>query len=228
MCIVGRCRRTGPLLAFFHNCPVDTGLSLNLRALGNADMTHYAYLATNDRVFANLGASRNAGLRSDNRVLSDFNIVRNLNKVVEFYALPNNGRSHGRSVNYLIVAYFDVIFDLYVANLADLLVSAIFPRRKPKTIAADYRSRMNRHMRTDYAIVVYRNSRKKSSVVADSGIVTDVHVGIYLTIVAYYGVFIDVGKCRNIYVFSNLCGWVDKNRLLNPCFIQAHFVVELQ
>src|SRR5690606_11624582 len=175
MCIVGRCRRTGPLLAFFHNCPVDTGLSLNLRALGNADMTHYAYLASNDRVVADLAASRTAGLRSDNRVLSDFNLVRNLHKVVEFSALQNDRRSHGRPVSYRIGAYFDVIFDLYVANLADLLVSAIFPRRKPKTIAADYRSRMNRQMRTDYANVVYRNSRKQRRVVSDSSIRTDYH-----------------------------------------------------
>src|SRR5690606_8477821 len=156
-------------------------------AIGNADMPHYAHLSANNGVPADFGAPRNPRLGSNHRMFANFDIVRNLNQIIQLYPLPYNGRSHRGAIDYRIRTDFYVILNDYIANLADLIVGTIFLRSKPKAIATHHRSRMDDNALANHAIEINRYTRKQGGIVSDFHVIADINIRVDFTPIAYNG-----------------------------------------
>src|SRR5690606_8834308 len=96
-------------------------------------------------MLADLRASRNSGLCRRYRMLADFYIMRNLDKVIQLHALTDDSRSQRRPVDCRIGADLDIIFDHHISDLRNFVVRSIPLWSEAKTVASDYRATVHDH-----------------------------------------------------------------------------------
>src|SRR5688572_16984823 len=101
-------------------------------------MSHQAYLSTYYTVLADLGAARYTGLCSNYSIGIYIHIMSDLDQVIQFYALADNGRTHCSAVNCGISPYFHIIVNDHVTDLRHFLVGSILLRCKTKAITTDH------------------------------------------------------------------------------------------
>ena len=97
-------------------------------------MTYNTYLTSKQAVLSNLGGTCNNYRGCHIGMLSDFDIVRNMNEVIKFYTFTENRRTQGCPVNGRIGTYLDIIFDDYIADLRNFFM--VVTKCKSKPIAA--------------------------------------------------------------------------------------------
>src|SRR5690606_14129069 len=182
-------------------------------------MPHYAHLSTNNGVPADFGTPGNSRLGSYHRMFANLDIVRNLNQIIQLYALPYDGRSHRSTIDYRIRTDFDIILNDYVSNLADFIVGAILLGGKPKTIATHHRSGVDDNALANHAIEINRYPREQGGIVSDFHIIADVNVWVNFTPVANHCAPVDIGKCSHIRAIPYFGRFVNERSVLNPCFI---------
>src|SRR5690606_27055028 len=184
--------------------------------------------SANHDIPTNLGGAGDPALRCDYRILTDFNIVRNLNQVVHFDTFSDNSRPHSCTVNDCVCADFDLILDHDISNLAHFHIATVLLRGEPETIAPDHGTGMNSDLRSDHAIIIDAHSRVKRRLLADFDVVAYVNVRVDLASIADLRTITDVGKRANIYVFSNLSVFVNMYRRFDPALLQAKTIVKIQ
>src|SRR5688572_25537447 len=137
---------------------------------GDADLTR-KHDATTDA-----GASGNADLRGDQRVLANLNAVRNLHEVVDLRAGAYAGLPDRRAIDRRIRPDLDVVFDHDGRALGDLAMRAVPAGDEPETVAADDGAVLHDHTLADRAALAHRYARVKNTVVADRCAGTEHHM----------------------------------------------------
>ena len=78
----------------------------------------------------------NSGLRCNNGIFTDYDVVRDLHEIVDLYAFLNPGPAKTGPVDGRVRADLDIVVDLNNAELLNLLLSAI-DHFKTKTVRTD-------------------------------------------------------------------------------------------
>src|SRR5688572_15869855 len=120
-------------------------------------MPGHTYLPCNNTIFPQFGGTGNTGLCSNHCVLSDLNIVGNLNKVIQFYTVPDDGGITRQrcTINHGIGANTNIIFNNYVSHLRDGFITSILLWCKAKTITANNSACVYYAMASDFCSRVY-------------------------------------------------------------------------
>ena len=116
-------------------------------------MSNDTGLSADHDIIADFGASTDAGLGSNHRILTHFNIMGDLDEVIEFspgmiMVEPIVARSIGICPN------LHMVFNNHIAYLGYFFIGAVCLGRKAKSIAANDRSGMDGYIVANNAIVV--------------------------------------------------------------------------
>ena len=100
------------------------------------------YLAAEHDVFAGFYGAGDAGLSGDDVVFTDFDVVSDLDKVVDFGSFTDDGGFEAGPIDGGVGADFDVVFENDDAELFELDMAAEFVRGIAKTARADDGARL--------------------------------------------------------------------------------------
>src|SRR5687768_18171856 len=114
-------------------------------------MACHAYLSGNDTILTQLCGSRDSGLSGDHRVPANFNIMRNLDKVIKFHTLTDDSRIPRErcAVDHCIGSNAYMIFNDHISHLRDSLISSVLLRSKTKTVTPDHSTGVDHTMASD-------------------------------------------------------------------------------
>src|ERR1700730_10560564 len=110
-------RRTGDQGVGVFNGFTYSTLCIDLASISYADMSNNARLAAYPYTITDLGTSAYTCLRSNYRMVSNFYVMRNLYKVIQFGTCMNDGGSYGGSVNRYVSTDLYICFKHHIANL---------------------------------------------------------------------------------------------------------------
>src|SRR5690554_6081560 len=100
----------------------DSGLGLNLDPVTDANVSRTTNLPANQTVLTNFGRTRNPGLSGYGCIFSNFNIVSDLDLVVQFDSFSDSGGSQGGTINGGARSYFHIIPHNNISGLRYFLV----------------------------------------------------------------------------------------------------------
>lgn len=130
-------RRIAQVGAWFFDGTDDACLASEDSVVTDGDMAIHAGLSGHDDVIADLGASGDADLRAEEIVLADFDIVSQVAEVIDLGTAADDGVVHRAVVNGGAGADFDVVADDSAAELADVMVMALFIGGEAEALTAD-------------------------------------------------------------------------------------------
>src|SRR5438552_12338641 len=105
-------------------------------------MADDSHLSGNHDALPNSGTSRDSGLRGNDGVLADDDVMRHLHKIIDFNAFLNPGSTEPRAVDGGIGADLDIVIDLHDAHLRNLCVLSV-DDLESETVGSDDHSAMN-------------------------------------------------------------------------------------
>ena len=130
-------------------------------------MADKAGLSANHAVSAKMGRAADANLSSQRRVFAYFNIVGQMDKVVELNAFVDMCGTHCGTVDSGVGTDLHVVVDHHVAHLRDLLVMAILLRSEAESISANYGTGMDDAAFTDHGISIQTHAWVQGRIVAN-------------------------------------------------------------
>ena len=116
----------------------NTGLTGKDSVVANGDVARAACLSGKDDVIAGLGATGNAGLGNDKAVFPDFDVMAEVDQVVDFSAPADLGRTESGIVQAGAGPDFDIVSEDDIADLGDagmLPFSVAKPKPSPPMTA---------------------------------------------------------------------------------------------
>ena len=114
----------------------NTGLTGKDSVVANGDVARAACLSGKDDVIAGLGATGNAGLGNDKAVFPDFDVMAEVDQVVDFSAPADLGRTESGIVQAGAGPDFDIVSEDDIADLGDAGMLPCF-RGKSEAFNAD-------------------------------------------------------------------------------------------
>lgn len=130
-------RRIAQIGAWCFDGADDACLASEDSVVTDGDMTIHAGLSGHDDVVADLGAAGDADLRAEEIVLADLDIVSQVAEVIDLGTAADNGIIHRTVVDGGAGADFDVVADDSAAELADVMVMALFIGGEAEALTAD-------------------------------------------------------------------------------------------
>src|SRR5205823_3624485 len=110
--------------------------------IANLDMPNDTSLTANQDTLTDPHTAGNSGLRCDDGILADHNVVCDLHEIIDLRALLNPRPSEPGAINGRVGADLDIIVDLNHPQLLNLLLLAI-DHFKAKTVRANHYSTVN-------------------------------------------------------------------------------------
>src|SRR5258708_396297 len=193
----------------------DPALGIDLRPVGDLDMPYNTCLAADHHMAADLGAATHSRLRGDDRMMSHFHIMRNLDKVIQFGSHPDNGRSDRGPVDRGIRSDLYIILHHYIADLRYFLEAAVRLRCKAESIAANDGAAMNGDMCADHTVMIYFYTRVQDGIVSDPHVITQIDMRMDLHVVPDHDSLSQVGECADKYILPQTGCFGDIGRLLD-------------
>ena len=124
----------------------NAGLGADNHALADADSIRDSDLASENRVFLDDYAARDASLRGDHDILANLAVVADVHEVVDLRPAANARKVERAAVDRGIGADFDVIFNFQAADLGEFFVAAgRAVAHIAKAVAAKHGSGVNEH-----------------------------------------------------------------------------------
>ena len=93
--------------------------------IANLDMPNDTGLTANQDTLTDPDTAGNSGLRCDDRILADHNVVRDLHEIVDLCSLLNPGSAKPGAIDGRVGADLDIIVDLYNSELLNFFLAAI-------------------------------------------------------------------------------------------------------
>ncbi len=100
--------------------------------VANLDMPHQPYATGEHAMLADFGAAGDPHTRGHGGVVTDLDVVSDLNLVVELHTIADNGIGQCAAIDSGIYAYFHVIADRNTADLGDFSARHLSRWQKPK------------------------------------------------------------------------------------------------
>ena len=130
-------RRIAQIGARFLDGADDACLASEDGIVADGDVTIHTGLSSHDDVVADFGAAGDADLRAEEIVLADFDIVSQMAKVIDLGTTADDGIVHRAVVDSRAGADFDVVSDDGTAELANVMVMALFIGGEAEALTAD-------------------------------------------------------------------------------------------
>ena len=130
-------RRIAEVGAWFFDGADDACLASEDSVVTDGDMTIHTSLSGHDDVVADFGAAGDADLRAEEIVLADFDIVSQMAKVIDLGTAADDGIVHRAIVDGGAGADLDVVSDDSAAELANVMVMALFIGGEAEALTAD-------------------------------------------------------------------------------------------
>ena len=184
-------------------------------------MTCKTHLSAKHTPFANLGTAGYTHLRRHHGVGTDVGVVGNLNQVVEFHALANVGRTHGRAVNAGVGTNLHIILDSNDTNLRNLVVS-VRTWSEAEAISTDDATCMESYVVAELTAVINGYVRVDEGILADLHTLADVSVRINLATFAHLCAIADIGESTDIDVLSHLSLWRNESQWVDARLLRFH------
>src|SRR5204863_9829012 len=105
----------------------DATLRTDGGVIANLDMPNDTGLTANQDTLTDPDTAGNSGLRCDDRILADHNVVRDLHEIVDLCSLLNPGSAKTGAIDGRVGADLDIIVDLYNSQLLNFFRAAIAP-----------------------------------------------------------------------------------------------------
>ena len=153
------------------------GLGANHRIAADFDVTHHSGLPGEDHTVSQPTGTGNAGLGNNDTILSDADIMGDLDKIVDFRPSSDHRFPKSCPVYSAIRADFHVVSDRYSTDLRDLMTMALIVRRITKTVRTDNGIGLNDHPVPDVAILSDNHTRMKETALSDHHPGTDINPG---------------------------------------------------
>lgn len=167
-----------------------------------------AGLTGEDDVVADAGASGDAGLGDDEAVLSDLDVVRNLDEVIDFRSFTDDGSPEAGAVDGGVCADFNIVFNDDDSALGDFGVFAL-DFFETKSVTSDDGAGVEDDAVADFATVKDRGAGVEVAVCADVGMVTEVALGFEDGVCADSDVGLDDAEGADTGGGRDFCGGVD-------------------
>src|SRR5207245_5790988 len=116
--------------------------------IANLDMSNDTSLTANQDTLTNPHTAGNSGLRCDDGILADHNVVRDLHEIVDLCSLLDPGSAKTGAIDSRVGADLDIIVDLYNSKLLNFFLAAI-DHLESKSVGANYRTAVNDHARAN-------------------------------------------------------------------------------
>ena len=129
-------------------------------------MISHADASTHRDMRANLAASGDSGLRRDDRMGADHDIVGDLNEIIDLTAFGDARGTNGRAIDRSASADLHVILDHHIADLGELFVCP-GGRDVTKTVRADHGAGVDHHVFAQIAILINGHIRMNDGICAD-------------------------------------------------------------
>src|SRR5581483_206653 len=136
-------------------------------------MTNNACLSSKNDISSGFCRSGDAGLRDDDVVRANLNVMSNLNEVIDLCSLANPGGFETRPVNRCIGADLYVVFKDDNAELFKLSMLAFCVCSKPESARSDHRTWLQNDAVTDDAFFPDGGVRMEKAVGADKDACAD-------------------------------------------------------
>src|SRR5690348_8344099 len=94
-----------------------SGFGADGRLSAELQVPSHAGLGSDDCIVTQLRAARKAGLSHDQTMLSDRDIMRDMNQIIELRSRSNYRTPEGGAINCGIRSNFDIVLKDYVSNL---------------------------------------------------------------------------------------------------------------
>ncbi len=135
-------------------------------------MPGQAGLSRHDDVVTELRRSGDAGLRDDQTVLADANVVCDLHEVVDLRALADHGFAECAPVDGRIRSDLDIVFDPYDSDLRNLAMPSAHDNESV-AVGPDHHAAVHNASASDLRAVVDRDVRVDDRVAADHDVLAD-------------------------------------------------------
>lgn len=186
----------------------DAAAGCEHRLVGNGDVADGAGLAAHDDIAAGFNRARDAGLGDDEVIGPQFDVVANLNEVVNFGAAADAGLFEASPINGRVGANFYIIFEDDNPKLLLFLVLTV-DGREPETTRADDSARLNDDAVSEFAPFAEGDVRMELAVGADLNASADDDRGSDVGAVADVGICVNDRARADGDVAADLCGGVD-------------------
>ena len=165
-------------------------------------------------VFAELATAGNAHLRDEQAAFANFDVVRDLDEVINFRAFADDRRAERAAINRHARADFHVVADEHISNLRHFAMNAAV-LHVTETIRTNHRVGMNADALADFCARINRHVRKQIHVVAQFGIVADKIAGLQNRPRAYFHAFADDTMRSDVRARVNLRARCDDRGRMN-------------
>src|SRR5262249_34259211 len=187
---IQRASRSSP-----HDLPIADGLAgrnPGLRAGDGPVFERAAFgdtdLAANNDVMPKNARAGDAGLRGNDGVRADLDVVPDVDQIVELNAFGDARVVERAAVNRRIRPDFHVIRDFNDSDLRKFPVPA-FAIGITEAVCTQHSARVNLHAIADANVGVHRNARVNAAIIADPAARSDHAVRTYLRVFPYMPVF---------------------------------------
>src|SRR5205814_7238570 len=136
----------------------DATLRTDAGVIANLDMPNDTSLTANQDTLTDPHTASNSGLRCDDRIRADHNVVRDLHEIVDLCSLLDPGSAKTGAIDGRVGADLDIIVDLYNSQLLNFFLAAI-DHLESKSVGANYRTAVNDHARANPGAFTNRHSR---------------------------------------------------------------------
>ena len=143
-------------------------LGSNLASIGNFQVPSNAHLATNHASGSDFGGSSNTSLCCNDSGFPNDHVVGDLDQIVQFAALLDQGAPKGCPVNGGVGADVAEVFNDDVASLRDFGVRAILNRSEAKTVASNHRAALQDTLVANHTTVKHTGVAVQDSVRANA------------------------------------------------------------
>src|SRR6266567_2240381 len=126
--------------------------------IANLDMPNDTGLAANQDTLTDPHTAGNSGLRCDDGILADHNVVRDLHEIVDLCSILDPGSAKTGAIDSRVGADLHIIVDLYNSELLNFFLAAI-DHLESKSVSANDRAAMDDHTRADAGAFTDRHSR---------------------------------------------------------------------
>ena len=192
-------------------------------------MSGCAYLSGQDTMFADLRATGDTYLCTEEGRFANLHIVRYLHEVVYLCVFADDGTAHHGAVDSRVSAYLHVVLDNHIAYLRNFLVHALRVGFEAKTIRTDHHPGVQHAVGADDATRIYLHARVENGMVPDAHVIADIHVRVNLHTLAQLYILADVGKGAYVSVFGNGHSFGNERGLLDALLGRVHrFADDLQ
>jgi hypothetical protein len=170
-------------------------------------MTDDTGLSAHHYIFTKFSRTCHERTPGQNAIFTYLNIMRNLHEVIQFCAFTDNCRAKSGAVDRGIRTDLYIILNDNITDLRNFFVIIFRVRGKTKSITTNNSTGVNSAVISDLAIVVDLYASKKSAVVANCYMFSNITVRIDLYIISNFHIFAYISKSANITIFTKTCAF---------------------